>query len=80
MVEVSKFDLTFWLFNRNKAMLLHNSKLIPSVKRIQDHKATLRTLVMSLSAEQNHMKLEKHWVQTSAEQVISTNIVSYTQN
>lgn len=62
-------------------MLLRNSKVIPSVKWIQDHKATLRTFVMlSMSAEQNHMKLEKHWGQTSAKQVISTNIVSYTQN
>lgn len=62
-------------------MLLRNSKVIPSVKRIQDHKATLKTFVMlSPSAVQNHMKLEKHWGQTSAKQVIAANIVSYTQN
>lgn len=43
-------------------MLLRNSKVTPSVKRIQEHKATLRTFVMLLSpsAEKNHMKLEKH--------------------
>lgn len=60
-------------------MLLRHSKVILSVKRI--HKATLRTIVkLSLPAEQDHMKLEKHRAQTSAKQVISTNIVLYTQN